>query len=162
HARHRAFATVPLRVGERHAGGASRPFEGQTAPRGPAHTWPGGVHPAKEDPSWRALGDRRASDPAHDDEQQEVEVPSPPQPQLPRRGAVMDRLEQSLNLAWVLVAAFLVMFMQAGFAMVETGFTRSRNAVHTMAMNFIIYPIGVLGFWITGFAFMWGGVTGWP
>jgi Amt family ammonium transporter len=74
----------------------------------------------------------------------------------------MDRLEQSLNLAWVLVAAFLVMFMQAGFAMVETGFTRTRNAVHTMAMNFIIYPIGVIGFWITGFAFMWGGVNGWP
>jgi Amt family ammonium transporter len=74
----------------------------------------------------------------------------------------MEHLEQSLNLAWVLVAAFLVMFMQAGFAMVETGFTRSRNAVHTMAMNFIIYPIGVIGFWITGFGFMWGGVTGWP
>ena len=40
-----------------------------------------------------------------------------------------EHLEQSLNLAWVLLAAFLVMFMQAGFAMVETGFTRSRNAV---------------------------------
>jgi Amt family ammonium transporter len=74
----------------------------------------------------------------------------------------MDHLEHSLNLAWVLIAAFLVMFMQAGFAMVETGFTRSRNAVHTMAMNFIIYPIGVIGFWITGFGFMWGGVSGWP
>jgi len=73
-----------------------------------------------------------------------------------------EHLEQSLNLAWVLLAAFLVMFMQAGFAMVETGFTRSRNAVHTMAMNFIIYPIGVLGFWIAGFGIMWGGVSGWP
>ena len=55
-------------------------------------------------------------------------------------------LTQALNLAWVLVCAFLVMFMQAGFAMVETGFTRAKNAVNTMAMNFVIYPLGVLGF----------------
>ncbi|HEY6393831.1 MAG TPA: hypothetical protein VIX12_00365, partial [Candidatus Binataceae bacterium] len=62
--------------------------------------------------------------------------------------------DQSLNLAWVLIAGFLVMFMQAGFAMLETGFTRSKNAVNTMAMNFIIYPIGIIGFWLTGYAFM--------
>jgi Amt family ammonium transporter len=67
-------------------------------------------------------------------------------------------LERSLNLAWVLIAGFLVMFMQLGFAMLETGFTRSKNAVNTMAMNFIIYPVGVLGFWLTGYGFMMGGV----
>ena len=44
-------------------------------------------------------------------------------------------LAQSLNLAWVLVCGFLVMFMQVGFAMLETGFTRAKNAVNTMAMN---------------------------
>src|ERR1700683_1063222 len=71
-------------------------------------------------------------------------------------------LDQSLTLAWVLVAGFLVMFMQLGFAMLETGFTRSKNAVNTMAMNFIIYPIGILGFWLTGYAFMMGGVAHWP
>ena len=43
-------------------------------------------------------------------------------------------LEVSLNLVWVLMAGFLVMFMQVGFAMVETGFTRSKNAVNTMAL----------------------------
>ncbi len=52
-------------------------------------------------------------------------------------------LIQALNLAWVLVAGFLVMFMQVGFAMLETGFTRAKNAVNTMAMNLIIYPLGV-------------------
>ena len=57
-------------------------------------------------------------------------------------------LEQSINLIWVLVAAFLVMFMQVGFAMVETGFTRAKNALHTMGMNFVIYPLGVAGFWL--------------
>jgi Amt family ammonium transporter len=69
--------------------------------------------------------------------------------------------EHSLNLAWLLVCAFLVMFMQVGFAMVETGFTRAKNAVHTMAMNFVIYPIGIVGFWLVGYGLSMGGVEGW-
>src|SRR5215471_10855965 len=71
-------------------------------------------------------------------------------------------LEQSLNMVWVLVGAFLVMFMQVGFALVETGFTRAKNAVNTMGMNFLIYPIGVLGFWAVGYGLMMGGVHEWP
>jgi len=67
-----------------------------------------------------------------------------------------------MNLLWVLVGAFLVMFMQVGFAMVETGFSRAKNAVHTMAMNLVVYPVGVLGFWLSGYALMMGGVAGWP
>ena len=58
--------------------------------------------------------------------------------------------------------AAILMFMQLGFAMVETGFTRSKNAVNTMAMNLIIYPIGIIGFWLTGYGFMMGGVAHWP
>jgi Amt family ammonium transporter len=73
-----------------------------------------------------------------------------------------DALEQSVNLAWVLLAAFLVMFMQVGFAMVETGFTRAKNAVNTMAMNLVVYPVGVLGFWLVGYGLMLGGVREWP
>src|SRR5262249_40238452 len=71
-------------------------------------------------------------------------------------------MEPSLNLAWVLLAGFLVMFMQAGFAMVETRFTRAKNAVHPMGMNFVIYPLGVLGFWLCGYGLMSGGVRDWP
>src|SRR6476469_6881304 len=71
-------------------------------------------------------------------------------------------MEASLNVTWVLVAGFLVMFMQLGFALVETGFTRAKNAVNTMAMNFVIYPLGVLGFWAVGFGVMFGGVASWP
>ena len=67
-----------------------------------------------------------------------------------------------LNLAWVLICGFLVMFMQAGFAMVETGFTRARNAVNTIGMNLVIYPVGVLGFWLVGYGLMLGGVRQWP
>jgi Amt family ammonium transporter len=59
---------------------------------------------------------------------------------------------------WTLLAGFMVMFMQAGFALVETGLTRAKNVAHTMAMNFLVYPIGVIGFWAIGFALAFGGV----
>jgi Amt family ammonium transporter len=62
----------------------------------------------------------------------------------------------SINMVWTLVTGFLVMFMQAGFAMVETGMCRAKNAAHTFAMNFMIYPLGCLGFWAYGFALGWG------
>ncbi len=62
----------------------------------------------------------------------------------------------AINLSWTLVAAFLVMFMQAGFALVETGFTRAKNAAHTMFMNFAVYAIGIIGFFVAGFAIMYG------
>lgn len=61
-----------------------------------------------------------------------------------------------INMVWLLVTGFLVMFMQAGFALVETGFTRGKNAAHTMMMNFGCYFLGITGFWICGFALMYG------
>lgn len=65
----------------------------------------------------------------------------------------------AINFMWTLVTGFLVMFMQAGFALVETGLCRAKNAGHTMAMNFMIYPLGMLGFYVCGFAFMFGGMA---
>ena len=65
-------------------------------------------------------------------------------------------LKISINILWALIAGFLVMFMQAGFALVETGLTRAKNVAHTMAMNFMVYAVGMLGFWICGFAFGFG------
>src|SRR6188508_1997563 len=70
----------------------------------------------------------------------------------------LDHLTISTNLVWTCVCAFLVMFMQAGFALVETGLTRSKNVAHTMAMNFLVYAIGILGFWAIGFGLQMGGV----
>ncbi len=64
----------------------------------------------------------------------------------------------AINFMWTLICGFLVMFMQAGFAMAETGFTRAKNASHTMAMNMMVYGIGMLGYWICGFALQMGGV----
>jgi Amt family ammonium transporter len=65
----------------------------------------------------------------------------------------------AINIVWILVAGFLVMFMQAGFALLETGLCRAKNAGHTMSMNFMIYPMGLIGFFLCGFAFMFGGAS---
>src|SRR5215468_10832138 len=65
----------------------------------------------------------------------------------------------AINFMWTLITGFLVMFMQAGFAFVETGLCRAKNAAHTMSMNFMIYPMGMLGFYLCGFAFMFGGLN---
>jgi len=66
----------------------------------------------------------------------------------------------AINIMWTLITGFLVMFMQAGFALVETGLCRAKNSGHTMSMNFMIYPMGMLGFYLCGFAFMFGGLGG--
>jgi Amt family ammonium transporter len=68
----------------------------------------------------------------------------------------------SINFVWTLLAGFLVMFMQAGFALVETGLCRGKNAAHTMSMNFLVYGLGMIGFFVCGFAFMCGGANGTP
>jgi len=64
----------------------------------------------------------------------------------------------AINFVWTLVAGFLVMFMQAGFAIVETGLCRAKNANHTMMMNFMVYGVGMLAYWLIGFAIQMGGV----
>src|SRR3989441_2487511 len=64
----------------------------------------------------------------------------------------------AINLVWTLVTGFLVMFMQAGFALVETGLCRAKNANHTMMMNFMVYGVGMLAYWLIGFAIQEGGV----
>jgi Amt family ammonium transporter len=68
----------------------------------------------------------------------------------------------AVNFVWALICAYLVFFMQVGFAMVETGFTRAKNAGHTMAMNMMVFVFGVLGYWICGYALQMGGVGASP
>src|SRR5947208_1212421 len=65
-------------------------------------------------------------------------------------------LTTAANVLWLLLAGFLVFFMQAGFALVETGFTRSKNVAHTMMMNMMVFSIWAIGYWICGFAFLLG------
>ncbi|MDD3297000.1 MAG: ammonium transporter [Candidatus Omnitrophica bacterium] len=62
----------------------------------------------------------------------------------------------AIDTVWTLIAAFLVFFMQAGFAMVETGFTRAKNAANIMMKNLMDFSVGSIGFWAIGFGIMFG------
>jgi ammonium transporter, Amt family len=66
--------------------------------------------------------------------------------------------QTALNIVWTLITGFMVMFMQAGFALVETGLTRAKNVAHTMGMNIFVYAVGIIGFWAIGFGLQMGGV----
>ena len=74
---------------------------------------------------------------------------------------------QGLDTVWVLIAAFLVFFMQAGFGMVEAGFIRAKNTVNILTKNFLDFCMASLGFFALGYAIMFGsgngfsGFTGW-
>src|SRR4051812_47829545 len=65
----------------------------------------------------------------------------------------------SINITWLMLGGILVLFMQAGFALVETGFTRAKNAAHTMMMNMVIFALGVIGWFVCGDALMFGATS---
>ncbi|MCU1378745.1 MAG: ammonium transporter [Acidimicrobiales bacterium] len=66
-------------------------------------------------------------------------------------------LGTTTNLLWVIIGAILVIFMQAGFALVETGFCRAKHAAHVVSTNFAIFGLGFVGFFFFGYAFAFGG-----
>ena len=68
-------------------------------------------------------------------------------------------LGQQVSLLWVVIGAALVIFMQAGFALVETGFCRAKHAAHVVATNFAIFGLGFVGFYFVGFALAFGGFS---
>lgn len=71
-------------------------------------------------------------------------------------------VQKNADFVWTLVAAFMVFLMQAGFAMLETGLTRAKNAVNIMMKNLMDFSLGSLAFWIVGFGIMFGTTsTGW-
>jgi Amt family ammonium transporter len=74
----------------------------------------------------------------------------------------IDLVQSHADYVWTLIAAALVFFMQAGFAMVETGFTRAKNAINIMMKNMMDFSMGTLAFWAIGFGLMFGASgTGW-
>ena len=62
----------------------------------------------------------------------------------------------ALDTVWVLLAAMLVFFMQPGFALVEAGFTRSKNTANILMKNFVDFMFGTVLFWFVGFGIMFG------
>jgi Amt family ammonium transporter len=73
--------------------------------------------------------------------------------------AMQPDVKVALDTLWVLLAAFLVFFMNAGFALVESGLCRAKNAVNILAKNFIVFAASSLAFWAIGFALMFGNGT---
>lgn len=71
----------------------------------------------------------------------------------------MDELKLVMDTIWILIAAALVFFMQAGFAMVETGFTRAKNAGNIIMKNLMDFSIGSIMFWAVGYGLMYGADT---
>jgi Amt family ammonium transporter len=86
-------------------------------------------------------------------------------PAMAQDGAIDTKV--ALDTLWVLIAGMLVFFMNAGFATLETGLCRAKNAVNILAKNFIVFALSSLAFWALGFAIMFGngselfGSTGW-
>lgn len=68
----------------------------------------------------------------------------------------LTQLTTGLNTFWVLIAGALVFFMQAGFALVEAGFTRSKNTTNILFKNLMDFCIGTLAFWVVGYGIMFG------
>ena len=81
-------------------------------------------------------------------------------PDTPATDQVSRDLQTNLNIVWTCVAAFLVFFMQAGFAMVEAGFTRAKNAVNIVMKNLMDFSIGSIVFFVLGFGLMFGKSNG--
>ncbi len=71
----------------------------------------------------------------------------------------VDLLGTQTNLLWVVIGAVLVIFMQAGFALVETGFCRAKHAAHVVSTNFAIFGLGFIAYFLVGYAFMFGGYS---
>ena len=85
---------------------------------------------------------------------------APPTPETNK--AAIALVQTHADYVWTLVAAALVFFMQAGFAMVEAGFTRAKNAINIMMKNLMDFSVGTLAFWAVGFGIMFGATsTGW-
>jgi Amt family ammonium transporter len=81
--------------------------------------------------------------------------------------AIDPETKVALDTLWVLVAGFLVFFMNAGFGMLESGLCRAKNTVNILAKNFVVFAASSLAFWAVGFALMFGdgndylGLSGW-
>ena len=73
--------------------------------------------------------------------------------------AAVTTLGSQTNLLWVVIGAMLVIFMQAGFALVETGFCRAKHAAHVVSTNFAIFGLGFIGFFFVGFPLAFGGFS---
>jgi Amt family ammonium transporter len=114
----------------------------------------------------------RAQEPVAPPAQEAAAAPADQEPVAPPAGetaappsvadlqAAIDAVQTNANIVWTMVCAALVFFMQAGFAMVESGFTRAKNAGNIMMKNLMDFSIGGLAYWGVGFGLMFGASNG--
>ena len=88
--------------------------------------------------------------------QEAAETPAPTMEQL---NSTVTTVAQRTNLLWIIIGAALVIFMQAGFALVETGFCRAKHAAHVVSTNFAIFGLGFVAMFLVGWSFMFGGAS---
>ena len=83
-----------------------------------------------------------------------------PSPDTSAIETAKQEIQTNINIVWTCIAAFLVFFMQAGFAMVETGFTRAKNAANILMKNLMDFSVGSITFFLVGFGLMFGETNG--
>jgi len=81
-----------------------------------------------------------------------IHAQTPPETLTPEEA--LAQLQGTVNALWVLVASILVIFMNAGFAMLETGFCRQKNAVNILAKNLIVFALATMAYWTIGYSLM--------
>ena len=130
------------------------------------------------DPSGLAIGDKASasdaggnsfvvSEPAKDDPQFKQKkadfdaytAAAAKEPLATKLADSVGHLRIATNTAWTLSTGYLVLFMQAGFALLTCGLVRKKNAGHLMMLNFAAYVFAFLAYYAIGFAFQWGGVA---
>ncbi|UUO07962.1 ammonium transporter [Blastopirellula sp. J2-11] len=97
-----------------------------------------------------------AAEMAAEEEVEEAEAP----PTIESLSADLAAFQGDVDTLWTCLAAFLVFFMQAGFALVECGFTRAKNACNIIMKNLMDFSVGSLVFWLVGFGLMFGTTNG--
>jgi Amt family ammonium transporter len=159
--------------------GAGHAFA-QSAPPAAAPAAPAPAPPPAEDPSGLATGDKTTvqdaggnafvpAAPADSDDAKtkadknkalnDYNAEAAKEPLAVKLADGVGHVKVATNMAWVLNTGYLVLFMQAGFALLTTGLVRKKNAGHLMMLNFAAYVIAFIGYYIVGFALMYGAVA---
>lgn len=123
------------------------------APEAPAGEDP--VAPAPETPAAAPEGEPMPAGEAAPMDEKKADEPPPP-----TADEKVESLRTEGNILWTCIAAFLVFFMQAGFALVEAGLTRAKNTVNILMKNAMDFCIGSLAFWAVGYGLMFGTASG--
>lgn len=124
----------------------------ETKPETPAATAPADP-PAATDPPAESPAPATAAAPTEGTSAPPSDTPAPA---AAPTGPTIGDLKVAADTLWVMIAGFLVFFMNLGFGCVEAGFCRAKNCVNILSKNFVVFAVSTLGFWLVGFGLMFG------